>query len=191
LLPPLQAICYYGLTLSSSTSLDNRCMEAPNLETKAARRKRKLNALVAEHGLEALASKSGLSKDYLTQVIRGYTSSFEQKGGSRSERALGDRACRAIETRYNLGAGWFDTDDEQMLTEPERELLAIWRQLPGPARDAMLEKLNEYRARQKAISERLLESLRAPLIGGPAQEPQGRVPGISGFGDLDEEKQAK
>ena len=81
------------------------------METKDARRRRKLQMLIdaTEGGLDAIAIVSGKSPGYLRQILDGALLPVK-KDGTRSARALGDNAAEAIEDGRALGRGWFDSD---------------------------------------------------------------------------------
>lgn len=99
----------------SSYSLGAACsslLERTKMETCSERRKRKLIALVAEKGgLKTLAADCELNYAALDQVIKGVLLPPKKGDGTRSEKALGDDAARAIEAAYKLGRGWMDKDD--------------------------------------------------------------------------------
>lgn len=117
----------YDPALGSRTSgsLDNQQME-----TNSERRLRKLQLLISTKGLAEVAIASGLKPVYLEQIIKGVKLPPKKGDGSRSERALGDSAARAIEEAYDLGRGWFDNDGEEETMSPkELELLGLFRQL--------------------------------------------------------------
>lgn len=81
------------------------------METKGARRLRKLTWLCNEHGgAETVAAESGVSEEYLGQILKGVLLPAKADG-SRSARILGDAAARKIEAAYRLGNGWFDSDE--------------------------------------------------------------------------------
>lgn len=104
-LPDAQAIRYVR---SASASLDNAGME-----TASARRRRKLDHLIEQHGLPALAAAAKVNPAYLAQIKHGVLLP-PKVDGSRSPRALGDAAARAIETALGLEAGWFDAPDNDI-----------------------------------------------------------------------------
>lgn len=109
----------------SSGQLDNRQMETNN-----ERRLRKLRLLCQAHGLAEVAARSGQSEASLDQILKGVKLPPKKGDGSRSERALGDTAARAIEDAYELGRGWFDNNsEEETMTPMELELIGLFRQL--------------------------------------------------------------
>lgn len=81
------------------------------METKDARRRRKLELLIngTEGGLEVVATASGRSPEYIKQIIKGVLLP-PKKDGTRSARALGDSAAESLEDAFFLGRGWFDSD---------------------------------------------------------------------------------
>jgi AraC-like DNA-binding protein len=162
-------------------------LENARMKTNAERRRDKLAQLIREHGLGELASAAGCSPDYLTQIIKGYKASFIKGDGSSSERGLGDKAARAIEDALELGRGWFDNDEEQMLTPQEQEVMGVFRQLHPATQRVLHERMVEARDRQRAEEERIRHALRVPLPGSAM--PDDRLRGASGFGDLDDDLQ--
>lgn len=81
------------------------------METCSERRKRKLLELAQEKGgLKVIATDCGLSYGSLDQIKKGVPLPAKADG-TRSERSLGDDVARAIEKRYNLERGWFDSDE--------------------------------------------------------------------------------
>lgn len=81
------------------------------METKGERRLRKLQDLCAKYGGHAaVAEFAGLNDQALDQILKGVLLPAKADG-SRSAKALGDAAARAIEDAYKLGRGWFDTDE--------------------------------------------------------------------------------
>lgn len=100
------------------------------METISERRTRKLVALAeTKGGVAVIASDCGLSAAALDQIVKG-TLLPTKKDGTRSKKALGNDAARAIEDRYGLGRGWFDAADEEMgesPAEPEAQLLTALR----------------------------------------------------------------
>jgi hypothetical protein len=78
------------------------------METKDARRRRKLDLLVQQHGLEAVAVAAQKNPQYLSQILKGVLLPVK-RDGTRSPRALGDAAAEAIEDAMHLGRGWFDS----------------------------------------------------------------------------------
>lgn len=81
------------------------------METISERRTRKLIALAkAKGGIGVIADDCDLSTAALDQVVKG-TLLPAKSDGTRSKKALGNKAARAIEERYGLGRGWFDIED--------------------------------------------------------------------------------
>jgi hypothetical protein len=95
-------------------ALDTRVsdtLEPIPMETKGERRLRKLKALCVEHGGHtAVADHVGISEQYLDQILKGVRLPTKADG-TRSPRTLGDAAARKIEHVFQLGEGWFDTDE--------------------------------------------------------------------------------
>jgi len=164
-----QATCYVR-TDQGNPEVSSKPLENVSVETNAERRRRKLIELCSntEGGVEAVAKASGLSAASLRQYMKAYKSSHTpQEGeGSRSERGLGDSSARAIEDALKLGRGWFDNDVEAMIRTPqEQELIAIFRQLNEPGRDALIENLRETRDVLKREAERVASGVRR--LSGP------------------------
>lgn len=139
------------------------------METNDQRRRRKLGELANTHGLEALAKAARetdatlkTSAASLKQVVQGYASSFELGNGSRSERGLGDRVARAIETAFQLGTGWFDNDIEQMLTPEEQHIMGLYRRLSEASRQMVLESMNRALAGEQRLAERMRSQIKPP-----------------------------
>ncbi len=133
------------------------------METNNERRLRKLIEVCAAHGgYVAVAKGAKLNPASLDQIIKRVP--LPKKGdGSRSERALGDAAARAIEEAYKLGRGWFDNDGEEASMSPnELQLLGLFRAI-------------EDQTLQKVVLDNVRAALeqRADLIArmkGPARE---------------------
>jgi len=72
-------------------------------------RRRRLVRLCEDQkcGLVEIAGRAGLSWASLDQIQKRVLLPAK-KGGTRSERSLGDLAARKIETAYELPAGWLD-----------------------------------------------------------------------------------
>jgi hypothetical protein len=151
------------------------------VETNNERRLRKLKLLCSTHGLANVAGKAGLKPVYLEQIIKGVKLPPKKEDGSRSERALGDSAARAIEEAYQLGRGWFDNDEEEATMSPkELELLGLFRQLNDEVtqglivegvRDALADRARQH----EGIRKRLAQPIGGNFVGSRA----------SGFGALD------
>lgn len=87
------------------------------METRSERRYRKLIGLCEKHGGYAcVAAAAGLNPASLDQIIKKVLLP-PKKDGSQSPRSLGDPAAHAIEDAFNLGRGWFDTDDQAAQVE--------------------------------------------------------------------------
>ena len=88
------------------------------METKDARRRRKLNDLVqgTPGGIPAVAALAEVSRPYLTQILKGALLPVT-KTGVRNPRALGDAVAEKLEDACHLGRGWFDSD--RPLPSPE------------------------------------------------------------------------
>lgn len=82
------------------------------IETANERRRRKLKELCDTHGRAAVAQKAGLSSVALEQILKGVLLPAKADG-TRSPRALGDKAAQAIEKALGLPSGWMDTPDVQ------------------------------------------------------------------------------
>ena len=105
-----------------------------DMETKSERRRRKLNELDRRYrdrgGLSYVASTASVSKASLEQIVRGVKLPAKQDG-TRSQRALGDKAARDIEDKLGLGRGWFDaTTDEPQLPEDAMAIARAFSALP-------------------------------------------------------------
>jgi len=151
----------------SSGQLDNALVETSN-----ERRLRKLKVLCAAHGLVQVAEKAGLKPVYLEQIIKGVLLPPKKGDGSRSERALGDSAARAIEGAYDLGRGWFDNDGEEAVMSPDEMLLVgFFRKLDPETQAVMVEHM------QTAVEERagLLARLRGKTPPVARPNPEQRV----------------
>lgn len=107
------------------------------METRAERRLRKLRQVIrekAEGSITRLAADTNLSVGNLIQIDKG-TLLPKKVDGTRSPRAVGDDLCRTIEDRYNLGRGWFDSDEDSSDLPPDA--LSVARQfnaVTGPSR---------------------------------------------------------
>lgn len=139
-------------------------LENPPVETNSERRLRKLKLLCATHGQTKVAEAAGLKPIYLDQILKGVLLPPKKGDGSRSERALGDTAARAIEAAFLLGRGWFDNDgEEETMTPKELRLLGIFRELDSDLQEIVLCNAQEALEQRK----RLLERMRL----GPASRP--------------------
>jgi hypothetical protein len=140
------------------------------METNDERRLRKLKELCsAKGGHVSVAQTAGLKPVYLDQIIKGVTLPPKKGDGSRSERALGNTAARAIEEAYQLGHGWFDNDGDDVDMNPkELELVALFRQLGDPVlQDLHLEKIRDSVAQRNQLLENARE--RTPSKFAPAK----------------------
>lgn len=121
-------------------------LERADMETIAARRMRKLQWLAKEKGgHEAIASAAGLNPATLDQILKGVLLP-KKADGTRSPRALGSPAARAIEAAFDLGPGWFDSEDtvvEVRLTPDELDMINAYRQLQAQRGAAVGETLPE------------------------------------------------
>lgn len=84
--------------------------EVPPMETVKQRRLRKLRALCDKHGRETVSSVSGVSDDYLRQILCQFVMPSMRKDRKRQPRNVGDKIARQIEEKMGLGVGWFDND---------------------------------------------------------------------------------
>lgn len=132
------------------------------METNDQRRKRKLSDLCAEFGIDAIASDSGLSAEYLRQILNGTL--LPKKGdGTRSPRKLGDEAARSIEEKRGLGIGWFDNDrDDIPMTPRELLMLGHFRNLPNDLQDFLVEQAANAVERQAAALMHMRDTLKIP-----------------------------
>lgn len=81
------------------------------METANDRRKRKLGELSTRvGGIGVIARQANVSEAALDQILKGVLLPAK-KDGTRSPRSLGDTAARAIEDAFDLGRGWFDTQE--------------------------------------------------------------------------------
>lgn len=135
------------------------------METIADRRRRKLITLVERHGgLSRLAQATNQSAASLDQVIKR-TPLPPKKDGTRSAKALGPTAARAIEDALQLGRGWFDADDVEAASSPAAA------PAPNPAPDSLLQALNVLAAAISNADELTRISIE-PLLSRLAQRPQ-------------------
>lgn len=123
--------CLVAHASNSSESLENNqanryyvtpsnALEAALMETSGERRRRKLETLCRERGIEVVAEAAQKSAVYLDQIINRRLLPPKKSDGTRSARQLGDKVARAIELGLGLGVGWFDLDD--LVTPPVARL---------------------------------------------------------------------
>lgn len=110
------------------------------METKRERRLRKLKALCEEKGgYAAVAAEANVNEAALDQILKGVLLP-PRTDGTRNPRTLGDSSARAIEAAYNLGVGWFDSDDAEVEWHPHIRRLAegLSKITDADARDSIL-----------------------------------------------------
>ena len=78
------------------------------METASERRRRNLLALCKQFGIDEVASRAGLSRAALDQIIKGVLLPAK-RDGSRRTRSLGPVAARAIERAFGKPEGWLDS----------------------------------------------------------------------------------
>jgi hypothetical protein len=148
------------------------------METKDQRRKRKLELLIAatDGGLEAIAIASGCHPNYLQQILRG-TLLPAKKDGTRSPRALGDKAAEAIEDAYKLGRGWFDSAQAvpgKDGVSAEEERLA-YKVNPWPFASVTTQQFAQLQPSQKALIEQMILQFLVTEGNSPKQLSPGKT----------------
>lgn len=137
------------------------------METKDARRRRKLGLLVDQHGLEAVAVAAQKNPQYLRQVLQGVLLPIK-RDGTRSPRALGDTAAEAIEDAMHLGRGWFDSAQGLPGDAGRRE-----RDSPHPLHTWPFERVTPTQWDQLSASQKtFVESAVFQFLG--TEEPPGK-----------------
>lgn len=133
------------------------------METRSERRRRKLSELCDAFGLKTIAEDAELSPLYLSQIIKGVKLP-PKADGTRSARALGDTAARAIETKRGLGIGWFDNDKDDIPMSPsELKLLGAFRDLPPNLQELLLETAVASVERHRSNAENMQRTLQLSL----------------------------
>ncbi len=161
-----QAIRYESKgAVSTSGSLDNA-----GVETNNERRLRKLIQVCAAHGGHvAVATQAGLNPATLDQILKKVPLPPKKGDGSRSERALGDPAARAIEEAYKLGRGWFDNDGDAIKMSPkEMQLIGLFRELAADPilQEVVVENMRETVERRALLLEGARGNLSREKRGG-------------------------
>lgn len=160
----VQAISYgVNRVVFPSEALDNA-----GVETNNERRLRKLIEVCAAHGGHvAVAKAAKLNPATLDQILKKVPLPPKKGDGSRSERALGDPAARAIEEAYGLGRGWFDNDGDNIDMNPkELQLLGLFRELDPVLQGVIIENVREAVEQRARMAERMRESVREKPGGG-------------------------
>lgn len=176
-LQEMQAIRYED----ASACMDSKSLENAGVETNNERRKRKLAELCEIHGITDVAKVAKLSPVYVEQILKGVK--LPEKGdGSRSERALGETAARAIEEAYELGRGWFDNDgDDIKMNALEMTLVGYFRQLGDAGlQQVVIDNLREAVEDRNRLAEKLKYTKPAELRSG---ELQGGISQVGEFND--------